>query len=703
MNRLTKVTNKLNSIKSNIDKDIDRSDYCDLKINKTRLNERYNKKITHKKNGKVKNVKNAILGNTSSYNYKYTPPSNAKEAGTETLKEKILKLRKNKLKLPDIDIKLDRLKNKIKVPSIKKPDIINNDIKNAVLGASKKISDKIERCYDLTMHQAGLFDLRYESLIGVDITPNCIYLCQIDALNGKRVLTSLTSVCMEGKFLTQDIAEYSDQYAQSLKELANESNVKTKNVALSIPVSNSIVKTVTIPALKDKEIEKALKYGSLWNNIMNRDSKPEDYSIFYQVIRRNKASKSMDVLFVATRLSDVDIYTDVVKKSGLNPVIVDVRSFAISNAFNHKLSNNDASDTSVFLEFGLEENYAMLINSGMASIKQINVREIHRIALIEDNLDDELISEFASDYSSQVRRIINKYQNKHEAGHISTLFVLSAVPQVTHIINKLSDLMTEYSIVECNFFDCMKINDDFTISGVSAKQNLSSWAAAIGTALRNIDIFGNGTANKTYPNMLPDAGRYAYVKRTNYGLNSVAMVATIAITFIATTLTLELDKQSKNLSKELAKFDGVQEKYSSIVNDYNEIHKENRKINSMIALMRDAGESQQRILSVYKYLNLVILDDVWLREIKFSAPDKIEITGGSDNDRSILEFMQLLNEGNQFSKVSLKGMKEIREISLHHADVVNVKTFKLESTLSDIPVYDFHDINKVAGGRNSGS
>ena len=119
--------------------------------------------------------------------------------------------------------------------------------------------------------------------------------------------------------------------------------------------------------------------------------------------------------------------------------------------------------------------------------------------------------------------------------------------------------------------------------------------------------------------------------------------------------------------------------------------------------MKEAGESQQKVLSVYKYLNLVILDDVWLREIKFQAPDTIEITGGSDNDRSILEFMALLEEGNQFNKVSLKGMKEIREVSVHHADVVDIKTFKLESTLSDTPTYDFNDVNLMAGDMNSGS
>ncbi len=714
MSKLKKVQNKINNIKSSIDSNIGWTNSCESKIDKTRLNNRFNKKTSNKKYQRIKE-KNISFSKTSGYNYTYSPPSNAKDVGTENLKEKILKFKKNKIKLTNVEVNIDKLKDKIKMPSISmrshlpaipsvyKPKILNKEIKESVLGFSKKISKKVEKCYDLTMHHASFFDLRHENVVGVDITPNCIYLCQIDALNGKRVLTSLTSVCMEGRFLTQDIAEYSDQYAQSLKDLVQESNVKTKNVALSIPVSNSIVKTVTIPTLKDKEIERALKYGSLWNNIMNNDSRPEDYSIFYQIIRRNKSSKSMDVLFVATKLSDVNIYTNIVKESGLNPVIVDVRSFAVSNAFNHKLNNQHASDTSVFLEFGLVENYAMIINSGIASIKQIAVREIYRIAMIEDHFDDEIISEFAIEYSSQVRKIIHKYQNEFETDEISTLFVLSVVPNVNIIIDKLSGLMSEYSILECNFFDCMKINDDFTISGVSAKHNLSSWAASIGAALRRVDIFGSGSANKKYPNMLPNPGEYAFVKKANYGLNALAMTITICVTFVATNMTLELDSESRRLAKEIAKYNGVEEEHASVLGRYNKIHKQNKKISSVVALMKDAGESQQRILSVYKYLNLVILDDVWLKEIKFQEPDTIQITGGSDNDKSILEFMHLLEEGNQFSRVSLKGMREIREVSIHHADVVNVKTFKLESKLLGVPVYDFNDVNLMAGDMNSGS
>ena len=40
----------------------------------------------------------------------------------------------------------------------------------------------------------------------------------------------------------------------------------------------------------------------------------------------------MEILFVASKLSDVNAYSSIAKKAGLNPVIMDVRCFTLKNA-----------------------------------------------------------------------------------------------------------------------------------------------------------------------------------------------------------------------------------------------------------------------------------------------------------------------------------------------------------------------------------
>ena len=59
------------------------------------------------------------------------------------------------------------------------------------------------------------------------------------------------------------------------------------------------------------------KSSSLTDNL-------NDYSIFHQVINRDKTGNTMDILFVASKLSDINGYTSIIKKGGLNAVIIDV-------------------------------------------------------------------------------------------------------------------------------------------------------------------------------------------------------------------------------------------------------------------------------------------------------------------------------------------------------------------------------------------
>ena len=58
----------------------------------------------------------------------------------------------------------------------------------------------------------------------------------------------------------------------------------------------------------------------------------DDYSIFHQVINKNEKENTMDILFVASKLSDINNYTSIINKSNLNPVIIDVKCFALKSA-----------------------------------------------------------------------------------------------------------------------------------------------------------------------------------------------------------------------------------------------------------------------------------------------------------------------------------------------------------------------------------
>ena len=65
--------------------------------------------------------------------------------------------------------------------------------------------------------------------------------------------------------------------------------------------------------MKDEELQKAIETNSLWENLVQLTDNLDDYSIFHQVINRNQKENTMDILFVASKLSDINSYTSIIK------------------------------------------------------------------------------------------------------------------------------------------------------------------------------------------------------------------------------------------------------------------------------------------------------------------------------------------------------------------------------------------------------
>ena len=74
--------------------------------------------------------------------------------------------------------------------------------------------------------------------------------------------------------------------------------------------------------MSEEELQRAIETDSLWENLVQLTDNLNDYSIFHQVISRNTKNNTMEILFVASKLSDVNAYSSIIKKAGLNPVIM---------------------------------------------------------------------------------------------------------------------------------------------------------------------------------------------------------------------------------------------------------------------------------------------------------------------------------------------------------------------------------------------
>jgi type IV pilus assembly protein PilM len=116
----------------------------------------------------------------------------------------------------------------------------------------------------------------------------------------------------------------------SLKEVIKAAGIKTKNAVISISGHSSvIIKRISLPEMTEEELSESIKFEA--EQYVPFDI--EDVNLDFQIIGPKEEPGQMDVILVAVKKDIINEYTSVVKEAGLNPIIVDIGSFALENMY----------------------------------------------------------------------------------------------------------------------------------------------------------------------------------------------------------------------------------------------------------------------------------------------------------------------------------------------------------------------------------
>ena len=214
-----------------------------------------------------------------------------------------------------------------------------------------------------------------EEIAGLDISKESITVAQVSKNNDdKWILDKISYRLLDKEKINEDILESKDYISEEIKLALANAKITTTNVAISIPVTSAIIRVVTSPLMTEEELTKAIETDSLWENLVQLTDNLNDYSVFHQVINRNSKANTMEILFVASKLSDVNSYTSMIKKAGLNPVIMDVKCFTLKNAFDNAVVTGEKSNSAI-LEVDQDDNYLMIIHDTTPIITDVFLRQ----------------------------------------------------------------------------------------------------------------------------------------------------------------------------------------------------------------------------------------------------------------------------------------------------------------------------------------
>lgn len=142
----------------------------------------------------------------------------------------------------------------------------------------------------------GKHSFTNEKLLGVEISPHYIRICQMKSSYARWSLNHLASTCMETQFTNMDIQLNADSYAENLKALLEKHHIKTTDAALSIPTSASIIKIINMPDMEEEDLASAAAMGGIWESMVQLNGSIHEYSVYYKLLRRKvKPSESLAI------------------------------------------------------------------------------------------------------------------------------------------------------------------------------------------------------------------------------------------------------------------------------------------------------------------------------------------------------------------------------------------------------------------------
>ena len=532
---------------------------------------------------------------------------------------------------------------------------------NSKEGESKtesKLSKKVKSLFSEKISRASVAG---EEVAGIDISPDAIRVAQITKEGESWILDKVSTRLLQKDQVNNNILEAKDYVSEEIKLALANAKITTTNVAISVPVTSAIIRVVPSPLMSEEELQRAIETDSLWENLVQLTDNLNDYSIFHQVISRNTKNNTMEILFVASKLSDVNAYSSIIKKAGLNPVIMDVKCFTLKNAFDNSQSTNNKAQTAL-LEIGIEDNYLLIVHNNIPIITDIFLRPHEKEILLKikndvakSDSDNEEANTIIRRFAMQLKQALNEYETKYN-NKINNLKVISSLPNIEDINIALKknlhitgfDLFDPFKEMQIPKYNEEKTNLD----------NRSIYTSVIGLAYRKLDVFGYYkfvTAVKNI-NLLPNREALKRQNKLKFlsGFAFKGFAAGIAAVYLL-LIGYSFIQISFNKNK-LEAYEQVQSEFNKINIQHSKLRKQSSEMKGALRLGKLVNSNQSFSYRALNQITRSVPQRVTFNTLDFNGNDQIIITGLAFSDQDIINFISNLNNKSLIALASLQAM-----------------------------------------------
>ncbi len=169
---------------------------------------------------------------------------------------------------------------------------------------------------------------RKREAVAFDIGSNSIKLVQMNMTKKGWELVKMGMAELPPEAIVDGSIIDSMTVTNTLRDLVKEHGVKVKDAVSSLTGHSVIIKKVSFPAMTEDELADSIQ----WEAEQYIPFPISDVNIDFQILGADTDGRGqMDVMLVAVKKDVINDYTNVIKEAGLNPVVIDVDSFALEN------------------------------------------------------------------------------------------------------------------------------------------------------------------------------------------------------------------------------------------------------------------------------------------------------------------------------------------------------------------------------------
>lgn len=189
------------------------------------------------------------------------------------------------------------------------------------------------------------------SPFGMDLSDLSVKIVQFEREGKTDKIRSFSSASVPPGSVVDGGIVKKDQLVSAIREAiekAGPKKIKTKKVICSLPETKAFLRIVSVPKMKEEEIQEAIKWEMEANIPLPIDQVYYDWQLLEKKLSRD--ANKIDILVVAVSKKVVDQSAEILELAGLSPEGLEIESIAQARSFLGE--NADEKKTTLIIDLG---------------------------------------------------------------------------------------------------------------------------------------------------------------------------------------------------------------------------------------------------------------------------------------------------------------------------------------------------------------